>query len=88
MWSYDNRRWRIVDRWLAGSCGALFVYSVLSWRGLVGDEAPYRPIQTVLLTGALLLQALAALARWRSRWLLYLLLTGSVVALGLAFAAR
>jgi hypothetical protein len=62
---HDDRRWVMLEWWFAAACLALFVYSVLAWQGLVGGEPPWRPGQAVLLSGGLLLQPLAALARPR-----------------------
>jgi hypothetical protein len=85
LWLYDDPRRRTVEKWFAGGCFLLFAYSVLAWQGLVGDEPPWRPVQSVMLSAALVLQPLAHLASPKSHRLSYVLLAASMLLMGLSF---
>ena len=70
---------------------ALFVASVLSWRGVpvFGSEPPFRPLGSVYLSGAMLLQAIAALfSRRRFYVVSYSLMAISLAGLWLGVTAR
>lgn len=86
--AHDDRRWVIIDRWLAFVFVALLAYSVLVWQGVLGDGHSWRPFQTVLLCSGLALQGIAPLVRRKSRVLFYALLSASLVALGFSLTAR
>jgi hypothetical protein len=88
-WSYDDPRWLTADRVLAALLFLFFVYTVLLWRGVIGDGTAWSAGagQMVLLAAAMLTQAIAALVQRRSRVAFYGLLAGSVVLLYLSVAA-
>lgn len=73
-----------IDRVFAAVFLLFFIYTVLVWRGVIGDGKAWRPGQTVLLAGALLTQSLASLVVRRSRVLYYCLLAGSLIPLAFA----
>jgi hypothetical protein len=89
-WAHNDLRWLKVEKVLAGLMLALFLANVLAWKGVhvFGDDKPFRPLASVYLTAALLLQAVASLARRRSYPLSYLLLGSSFVALWFSLTAR
>ena len=64
---------------------ALFAYALLDWVGWLPFERGFKPLRTVLLTAALVLQSSAALLRPRSRLLFYGLLVASMVLLVATF---
>jgi len=69
VWKYDNPRWQRVHGSIVVLMSMLFVESVLEWRGvdMFGIGPQFRPLSSVFLTGALLLQALAGflcLRKW------------------------
>jgi hypothetical protein len=86
LWPPNDRRWLIFERWMAALVFVLFTYNVLAWQGLVGEEPPWRPLTSVLVTGSLLLQSLAVLAQRRSQWLYWILLVASLGALGVGMS--
>ena len=63
VWRADDPRWLRLDKGLIALMSALFVASVLAWRGVpvFGDDPSFRPLASVYLTGALLLQAVGGL---------------------------
>lgn len=77
-------RFRKVDRFFAALMLALFLYNLLVWLRVIGDGSAWRPGQGVLLSGALLLQALASLVLPKSRPAFYAMLLAS---LGLLYFA-
>jgi hypothetical protein len=83
-----SRRIAIFDVIYLGFCLLLFGYGVLTWRGIVGDGHPWRPISFVSLSGAMLLQSLAPFAHRRSRAAGYTVLGASLVALACSTVAR
>ena len=85
VWAYDDPRWLTIEKWFAGGCVLLLAYNILAWQGLVGDEPPYRPVQSIIFSIALLLQPLAQLARPKSHRLSYVLLGSSLLAMVLSF---
>ena len=87
LWPHEDPRWRTINRWFAASVLVFFAYTVCAWRGVLGLEPGWRPLQSVFLAGALLLQQLAALVQRKSRALWLLLLLASLVALGFSVAA-
>lgn len=91
VWRYDDPRWTWIDRSLIGVMTALFLASVLSWRGVdvFGSGVPFRPLSSVYLCGALLLQAIAGLCA-RKRWyaVSYSLLAISLVGLWVSITTR
>ena len=62
-WRYDDPRWVRFEQSLVLITSAVFVVSVLSWRGVLvfGSEPPFRPLGLVFLWGAMLLQAVGAI---------------------------
>jgi hypothetical protein len=66
----------------------LFAYSVLVWRGVIGDGSEYRPLAGVLLTGAMLMQSTGALLGRKWRWLQFLLIGLSLVMLFFSLRTR
>lgn len=78
LWPADDARWRMLDRAFLLLTGALFGWNLLVWRGLAGDGTAWRPLSSVLLTGAMFVQAGASLVRRRSLPLFYLALVASV----------
>jgi hypothetical protein len=87
VWPVNDRRWLILDRAFAVVFGLLFAYNVANWQGFIGERS-WQPLQSVFISGALLLQALAALVRRRSITASYVLLAASIVALVLTFVTR
>jgi hypothetical protein len=86
MWAHDDPRRITIEKWFAAGCFLLFAYNVLAWQGLVGDEPPFRPVQSVLLSAGLLLMSVAAVARDKKmERLSYVLLAAAVIAGGLSF---
>lgn len=61
-WRYDDPRWARLDHTFVLLTSALFVASVLAWQGVpvFGGEPPFRSLGSVFLSGAMLLQAVAA----------------------------
>ncbi len=91
VWQYNDRRWHRVNIAFLILTSALFVASVLSWRGIpvFGSEPPYRPFASVMLTGGMVLQAVASLfARKRLYAISYSLLALSLVCLWFAATSR
>jgi hypothetical protein len=87
---YDSRPFVLFERLMVALTFMLFSYHALAWQGLVGGEPPWRPLQSMLVIGSLLLQSVTALAqrRYGWRWLSWTLLGASVLLLGLAIVAR
>lgn len=81
----DGKILRRVEWALFVLFSALFVYTVLEWRGILGDEHPFQPVRMVVLGGALLCQSAGGIVRNRSRGLSYALMIVSLIALGLTF---
>lgn len=88
MLAHSDQRLVLFERGFAAFLSLFFVYAVLDWRGLVPGEPSWRPLNTVLLAGALLAQSLGSLAARRSRVLQYMLLTASIALLVLVLRAR
>lgn len=86
--SYDDPRWRRVDGALAVVLLLFFGYTVLEWRGIIGDGTAWRPGQMVLASGGLLMLGLAPLVQRRSLIASFGLLAGALVILYLRIAAR
>ncbi len=66
-WRNNDLRWVRFERSLVLITLALFVASVLAWRGIpvFGSEPPFRPLGSVFLSGAMLLQAICAILNRR-----------------------
>jgi hypothetical protein len=60
---------------------ALFFYAVADWRGWLPFERGFQPLRMVLLSGALVLQAVAALVQRRSMLLFCFFIAGSMALL-------
>jgi hypothetical protein len=87
LWPYVDPRWHTLEKWLAAAFVALFAYCVCAWQGLLGFQPGWHPLQSVFLSGAIVLQAMAALVQRQSRALWLLLLLTSLVILGYSVAA-
>lgn len=81
-------RWVKLERGFAIAMSLFFVYTLLVWRGVLGDGSAWRPGQSVLLSAALLLQAVAALVRRRSPLAFYGLMAASLALLYFSIRAR
>ena len=86
MWAHDDQRWVIVDKCFLAVWTLLFVYAVLSWQGIVGDES-WRPAALMLFLGGMTLQAIASVTRRRSRVLFYFLLVAALAAIAASLFA-
>lgn len=90
-WRYDDPRWVRLDQSFVLLTSALFAASVLSWRGVpvFGSESPFRPLGSVFLSGAMLLQAISALFSRRRLYVVsYSLLAVSLACLWFGATAR
>lgn len=88
---YEDQRWHRVNIALLILTSASFVACVLSWRGILvfGSEPPYRPFASVMLSGGMVLQAVAALfASKRLYAISYSLLALSMVCLWFGATSR
>lgn len=90
-WRYDDPRWVRLDQSFVLLTSALFVASVLSWRGVpvFGSEPPFRPLGSVFLSGAMLLQAVGVIFSRRRLYLFsYSLLVVSMACLWFSVTVR
>ena len=87
LWAIGDPRWRIMERGLLVLFVALFAHSICAWRGLLGVEPGWKPLQSVFLTGAMVLQGIAPLVQRRSRSLWLALLITSLIALAFSVLA-
>jgi hypothetical protein len=76
-----ERKLFAVQKWLLAGAVVLFGYSLATWAGLTEDQ-PFRPLNSLLVSGAMVLQLLASLALRRSAKLAWPPLVASVVILG------
>jgi len=76
-----QRRSQVIEKIFLVVNLALFAYALADWRGWLPFERGFRPLQVVLLAGALVLQPLAALAQRRSMLLWFTLLAASIALL-------
>jgi len=88
MWAYDDRRWLRVDIGFLILSSLLLAYNLLAWHEVFGLGPQWHPLQSTALSACLTLQALAAIARRRSRALFYVLVAISLVALSFSFVGR
>ena len=78
---FTDRHWRIFDGVMIAFTSLLFVYNLLSSQGILGEPA-WRPLQSLCLSGALLLQALGAAFLQRARYVAFaVFLVGSLALL-------
>lgn len=88
MWAYDDRRWLRIDVGFLILSSVLLAYNLLAWQRWFGLGPQWHPLQSTALAACLTLQALAALARRRSRTLFYVLIAVSLGALSVSFIPR
>jgi len=82
----SNRIERRIELTLLALFGVLFAYALAVWLRAIPGDGGRRPLGFVCLTGALLLQPIAALVRARSRTAFWTLLLVSTGLLALSFA--
>jgi len=82
-----QRRSQVIEKIFLVVNLALFAYALADWRGWLPFERGFRPLQVVLLAGALVLQPLAALAQRRSMLLWFTLLAASIALLAASVLA-
>ena len=82
-----QRRSHVIEKIFLVFNLALFAYAFADWCGWLPFERGFRPLQVVLLAGALVLQPLASLAQRRSMLLWFTLLTASIALLAVSILA-
>ena len=80
-----GRHSHIIGRVLLICTVVLFFGTLFDWLGWLPFERGFQPLRTVLLSGALVLQSVAALVQQRSMILSWGLLAGSMVLIGAMF---